>query len=196
MGLTSLIPYPKLGPSQKIFAQLAGTESCQTIPYQLMEIKTFSRLNPYFFMSFPSRIPSCIYASHSRVIGHSVYRQHVSCGPCVNRMGVGISAEVIEAGNHRILKPLVYYVLSPEISHPVLDPLKVRNRDASGVCENVRYHKDSLFMQYLIRGGGCRSICSFGQYLTFDPIRILRSNLVFLLLRLLRYVWRASNRCP
>jgi hypothetical protein len=67
---------PEIGPGQKFSTYAAGTESRQTIPYQLREIKPFSRLNPYFFMSFPSRV----YASHPGVVGHSVYRKHVGRG--------------------------------------------------------------------------------------------------------------------
>jgi len=59
---------------------MAGTESCQTIPYQLREIKTFSTHKPCFFMSFPSRV----YTPHARVVGHPVYGQHVGRGPGVH----------------------------------------------------------------------------------------------------------------
>ena len=51
-------------------------------------------------MFFPSRID----ASHACVIGHSVYRQHVRRGPRIDRMSIGITTQIIETGNHRILQ--------------------------------------------------------------------------------------------
>ena len=72
-------------------------------------------------MSFRSRVD----ASHARIVGHSVYSQHVCRRPRVNRVQVGITAEIIEAGYHRVLESLVDNVLAPEVSHSVLHPFKI-----------------------------------------------------------------------
>ena len=101
-------------------------------------------------MFFPSRID----ASHPRVVGHSVYRQHVSRGPGVDRVGVRITAQIVETGDHRFLQPLVNYILAPEIAHSVLHPFKIGNCYAAGVRQNVGNHKNSLLMQDLVRRGG------------------------------------------
>jgi hypothetical protein len=95
-GLRHLIPHLEPWSKPKIRHTRGGMESRQTIPYQLREIKTFSRLNPYFFMSFPSRI----YASHACVVGHSIYREHVGRRPGVYRMRIRVPADVIEACHH------------------------------------------------------------------------------------------------
>src|SRR6185436_11615935 len=124
-------------------------------------------------MSFPSRI-SRIYPSHARVVGHPVYSQHVGRGASVNRMRIGITAKIIKAGNHCFLKSLIDYVFPPKVSHPVLNPFKVRDSDASGVRENVRDHEDPLLMQYLIRRSRGGPIRSFREDLTFDLVGVLR----------------------
>jgi len=55
-------------------------KSCQTILYLKMEIKPFSLFSGIPIMFFRSRVD----ASHARVIGHAVYRQHVRRGPRVD----------------------------------------------------------------------------------------------------------------
>src|SRR5262249_49628742 len=98
----------------------------QTILYLTAEIKTFSRLSAVVFMFFRSRID----ASHARIIGHAVYRQHVRCGACIDRMCIRITAKIVEAGYHLVLESFIDYVLAPEIAHAVLNPLKVRHRNS------------------------------------------------------------------
>src|SRR5438128_11227013 len=125
-------------------------------------------------MFFPSRIDP----SHACVICDSVYRQHVSRSARVDRVSIRISAKIIEAGYHRILKPLVDDILPPEMSHSILYPFKIRDGDASGVCQNVGNHKDTFLMKYFVRCGRGGPIRSFGQNLALDSIRVLRSNLI------------------
>src|SRR5437016_11591979 len=100
-------------------------------------------------MFFPSRVDT----SHACVIGDSVYRQHVGRGARVDRVGISITAKVIEAGDHSVLKPLIDDILPPEISHSILYPFKIRDGYTSGVRQNVGDHKDTLLMQYLVSGG-------------------------------------------
>jgi hypothetical protein len=57
-----------------------GRKSCQTILYLKTEIKPFSLLSGFLIMFFRSRIDT----SHARVIGHTVYGQHVRRGPCID----------------------------------------------------------------------------------------------------------------
>src|SRR6266850_3458666 len=125
-------------------------------------------------MFFPSRIDP----SHACVIGHAVYRQHVSRSACVDRMSIRITAEIIEAGDHRILQALIDDILPPEISHSILYPFKIRNGDASGVSQNVGDHKDTFLVKYFVRRGRGGPIRSFCQNLALDSIRVLRSNLI------------------
>src|SRR5687767_14883287 len=101
-------------------------------------------------MFFRSRID----ASHLRIIGHTVYREHVSGGPCVGGMSVGITTQVVETCDHLVLQSLVHNILSPEITHAVLDPLKIRNRYPAGVGQNVWNNEDSLIVKDLV--SGCR----------------------------------------
>ena len=80
-------------------------------------------------MSFPSRVNT----SHTRVVGYPVYRQHVGRGPGVDVVRVGIPTEVIEAGYHLVLQPLVDYILPPEIAHPILHPFEILDGHPAGV---------------------------------------------------------------
>jgi hypothetical protein len=72
-------------------------------------------------MFFPSRID----ASHARVIGHTVYRQHVRRGPGVDMVRIGITTQIIEARDHFVLEPFVHDILTPEVTHAILDPLEI-----------------------------------------------------------------------
>src|SRR6185503_8868756 len=100
------------GPSRK---------SCQTILYLKMEIKPFSLFSGFLIMFFRSRVD----ASHTRVIGHTAYRQHVPRGPRVDVVRIGITTQIVEAGDHLVLQSFVDHILSPEIPHTVLDPLEI-----------------------------------------------------------------------
>lgn len=76
-----------------------SAKSCQTILYLKFEIKPFSLLSALVFMFFRSRID----APHARIVGHPVYRQHVCCGPRIDRMSIGVTAQIVEAGDHLVL---------------------------------------------------------------------------------------------
>src|SRR5678816_662480 len=122
-------------------------KSCQTILYLKMEIKPFSLFSGFSNMFFRSRVD----ASHTRVIGHAVYRQHVRRGPCIDVVSIGKTTQIVEAGDHLVLQSFVDHILPPEIPHSVLDPLKIRDRNAARVGQNVRYYEDSLLVKYLVR---------------------------------------------
>src|SRR5688572_15747089 len=94
-------------------------------------------------------------------------------------MGIRITTKIIEARNHRVAQPLVDNIFAPEIAHAVLHPLKIRNGYSSGVSQDVRDHKDTLPIKYLISAGRRGSVCPFGEDLTFQTFSVLRSNLVF-----------------
>ena len=125
-------------------------------------------------MFFPSRIDP----THAGVISDSVYRQHVSRRAGVDRVGIGITTEIVETGDHRILKPLVDYVLPPEITHPVLHPFEIRDGYPSGVSQNVWDYEDALTMKYFIGGGRGGAISAFRKDFTLDSVRILGGNLI------------------
>ena len=78
------------GPSRK---------SCQTILYLKTEIKPFSQLSGILIMFFRSRVD----ASHARIIGHTVYRQHVRRGPRIDPVSLGITTQIVEARDHLVL---------------------------------------------------------------------------------------------
>src|SRR5215510_4041887 len=96
-------------------------KSCQTILYLKMEIKPFSLFSGILIMFFRSRVD----ASHARVIGHTVYRQHVRRGPRIDLVSFGITTQIVEARDHLVLQSFVDDILPPEIPHPVLDPLEI-----------------------------------------------------------------------
>src|SRR5258708_31796372 len=120
-------------------------------------------------MFFPSRVEP----SHARVVGHSVYRQHVSRSPSIHRMRVSVAAKIVETGDHTVLQTLIDDILTPEITHTVLDPFKIGNSNAPSVSENIRNNKNALLMQYFVRRGSGWSICSFGKYLAPYFFRVL-----------------------
>ena len=70
-------------------------------PYSTLKRKSspFHDLAPILFMFFRSRIDT----AHPRIIGHTVYREHVCRGPCIDRMSIGITAQIVEAGDHLVL---------------------------------------------------------------------------------------------
>ena len=72
-------------------------------------------------MFFRSRVD----ASHARVIGHTVYRQHVRRGPGIDVVRIGITTQIVEAGDHLVLESFVDDILWPEIPHAVLYPLEI-----------------------------------------------------------------------
>src|ERR1043166_120854 len=149
-------------------------KSCQTILYLKFEIKPFSLLSALVFMFFRSRID----ASHGCVIGHAVYRSHVRRGPGIDRVLVGISAQIIEARDHLVFESFVHYILRPEIPHAVLHPLEVRHRHATCVRQNIGHNEDAFFVKYFIRAGRRRSISSLRQHLALQLVRVVRSDLV------------------
>ena len=100
-------------------------------------------------MFFRSRI----YTAHPCVISHSVDREHVRRSAGVDGMCVGVSTQIIKAGDHRVLKSFVHYVLTPKISHAILHPFKVGNRDAAGVRQDIRNYENPFLVKNFI--GGC-----------------------------------------
>src|SRR5678815_2566013 len=133
-------------------------------PYSTLKRKSrpFLDLSPVLFMFFRSRID----ASHLRIIGHAVYREHVRRGPCIGRMSVRITAQIVKTGDHFVLQTLVHNILAPEITHAVLDPFKIRDCDATGIRQNVRNHENSFAVEDLIGGCRGRTISPFGKDLT------------------------------
>src|SRR4030095_2876146 len=120
-------------------------------------------------MFFPSRIET----SHAGVIGHAVYRQHVCCGPSVDRVSVSVTAQIIEAGNHLVLQSLVDYILAPEVAHAILNPLKIGHRYSTCIGQDVGDNEDALLMKDLI-SCSCRwTVCAFGQDFTLQTIGIV-----------------------
>ena len=123
-------------------------------------------------MFFPSRI----YASHTRVIGHSIYRQHVGCGPGIDGVLVGVAAQIIEARDHGLLQPLIDDVLPPEIAHPVLHPLEVADGDAAGVGEDVGDDEDPLVVEQRIGGRRRRPVRALGDDAGAHAVRVLAGD--------------------
>ena len=111
-----------------------------------MEIKPFSLFSGFLIMFFRSRVD----ASHARVIGHTVYRQHVRRGPRIDRVCVGITTQIIEARDHLVLESFVHYILRPEVPHAVLNPLEVRHGHTTRVGEDVWDHEDAFLVKYFI----------------------------------------------
>ncbi len=93
-------------------------------------------------------------------------------------MRVGKTTQIVEARNHLVLQPLVDHILAPEIAHAILDPLKIRDRYTTCVCQNVGYDKNPLAVQNFVRGSRSWSIRAFSKNLALDFVRVLRSDLV------------------
>src|SRR6188474_2682150 len=93
-------------------------------------------------------------------------------------MFISIMAKLVEACHHLFLQSVIYLTFGPKISHPVLDPLKIRNSYTSGIGENVRDHKYSFIMQYFIRLGSRWPIRPFSQDLAPNTVGIFGSNLI------------------
>ena len=83
--ISSLKPMAK---SQTILALVRVLNHAR--PYSTLKRKSrpFLDLQAVLFMFFRSRVD----ASHLRIIGHTVYREHVRSGPRIGRMSVGITA--------------------------------------------------------------------------------------------------------
>src|SRR5713226_9269138 len=141
--------------------------------------RLFHNLRRHSLSFFRHAYPSRINASHPGVVGDAVNGQHIGRSPRVHGMRVGIAAEVVKAGHHRVLKPFVDYALSPEITHSVLHPFEVRNSHAAGIRKDVGDYEDSLLVQNLVRRRGCWSISSFGQHLALQSPGIVRRDLIF-----------------
>lgn len=99
------------GPSRKL---------SQTILYLNMKINPFSLLWRLLYMFFRSRVD----ASHARVIGHAVYRQHVGRGPCINVVRIGITTQIVELAT--ILPRSLSLTTSSRQKYPIRswDPLE------------------------------------------------------------------------
>jgi hypothetical protein len=110
-------------------------------------------------MFFPSRINP----AHPGIVGDAVDSQHVGCRPGVHGMRVGITAEVVKAGYHRILESFVDDGFSPKITHSILHPFEVRNCHAAGIRQNVGDYEDTFLVQNLVGGSGRWAIRSFSQ---------------------------------
>src|ERR1043166_3831925 len=124
----------------------------RSLPLPWLESKAFSRLRAHLFMFFQSR-RSRIYATHARVIGHPVDCQHVGCRPGVDRVRVGVPAQIIETCNHGVLESLVHHIFPPKIPHSVLHPLKIGDRDPTGVRQDVRNYEDAFLIENFVGGG-------------------------------------------
>src|SRR6476659_6392936 len=116
-------------------------------PYSTLKRKSspFHDLAAILFMFFRSRIE----ASHACIVGHTVYRKHVCRGPCIDRMSICVTTQIVEARDHLVLQTFVDNVLAPEVTHSVLNPFKVRHRDSTSVGQNVGYNKNPLVVKNL-----------------------------------------------
>ena len=93
-------------------------------------------------------------------------------------MGVGIATEIVKTCDHFVLQSLINDVLPPEVAHPILNPLKIRDRHPASVRQDVGNYKNALLVENLIRRSGRRSIRAFRKNLTFDSVRVLGVDLV------------------
>src|SRR5260370_29350171 len=123
--------------------------------------RPFHNLRGYCCMFFPLRID----AAHPSIVCDPVNSQHVGRRPSVHRMRVGITAEIVKAGYHRILEPFIHDVLAPKITHSILHPFEVRNLHAAGIGHDVSNYEDALLVQNLIAGRGGWAFRSFTQNL-------------------------------
>src|SRR6185437_13583964 len=85
----------------------------------------------------------------------------------------------IEAFGHGDFETLVHHRFGPIIALAVLHPLEVRNRNAAGVGQNVRDHKDLFVFEYLIRQRRCGAVRAFAKDLATNAIGVHRGDDVF-----------------
>src|ERR1700722_3293403 len=83
-------------------------------------------------------------------VGDSVDSQHIGRDTIVHTVGLSITDDVAEGGNHNLLQLLVDHGLFPEIALAVLHPFEVGSCNAPGVGQNVLDHKHSLLGQGII----------------------------------------------
>src|SRR5947209_18807724 len=92
----------------------ADTDFRQTILQISAEIKTFSQLSGKTSMFFSSRVN----AAHASIVSHAVNRQHVSSRSSVNRMGICVTANVIQTCKHSNLETMTYKRLESTDNKP------------------------------------------------------------------------------
>src|SRR5580698_7285108 len=100
------------------------------------------------FMTSPGvGAPLRVDASHRSRVGDALDRHQVRAEAERHMMPVGLVAHLPERLLEDLLEPDVDLVLLPEEGLQVLDPLEVRHRDATGVGEDVRNHRDPAPLQ-------------------------------------------------
>src|SRR5688572_23788672 len=117
-------------------------------------------------------------APHAGVVGHAIDGQHVGCGPSIDLVLVSITTQIIETCDHCVLQPLVDDVLAPEVAHPVLNPLKIRDCNAAGVGQDVWDNENTILMQYFVCPCRCWPIGPFCQYFALDSMSVLGCDLI------------------
>ena len=121
---------------------------------------------------------SRVHPAHLRDRRHAVDRDDVGCRSQVGLVFDRRLQHVVEGFHHLRLEPLVHFLLFPEISVAILDPLEVGGRDAAGVGEDVRNHEDTALVQLAMRFGGRRAVGALGDDLGLDHRGVLFGDLV------------------
>src|SRR5262245_27359766 len=93
-------------------------------------------------------------------------------------MPVSVSTYGIKTIHHNLFEAFVDGFEIPKITLAILNPLEVRNRDASGIGKNVWNDEDFLVKQDLVRLSRSRTVGALADNARLDAVSILVSNLV------------------
>src|SRR5262249_23272369 len=115
-----------------------------------------------------------VYSTEPGIVGHPVNRHHIASHPSIDLELTGELDNSFEAANHYVREPGIDNVLGPEETHPVLDPLKVRNSHPTRICQNIRYYENILIKNNFIGLGGSGPIGAFRKYFALEPGCIVR----------------------
>ena len=99
--------------------------------------------------------------------------QHVRGQAIVHGVLVREANHVVEAVDHDFVQASVDELLVPEEALPILHPLKVGDRDAAGIGENVGYDEDFLLSQNRVGLGGGGAVGAFAD----DACALMRGAL-------------------
>ena len=110
---------------------------------------------------------------------HLVDGQHVGRGAHHDLLFQADPEHVVKRPQHDPLQPIVDVVLIPEKLLQILDPLEIRNSDATGVGQDIRDDEHPLVVEDLVGLGSGRAIGSLADDLGLDPAGVSLVDLVF-----------------
>src|SRR5208337_1606713 len=119
--------------------------------------------------SSPSRINSAQFEAE----GDAVDGHHVSGDAVVDVVLFSVIHHIVECGNHDGFQALIHHGFLPKVSLPVLHPLEIGHRHATGIRQNIGDDEDAAVKQNIIRRGSSRTVSAFHQDARLDLMSVL-----------------------